>query len=101
MANHTKTITTTDLQQKLLWDIIVDDGDNAGVDAWIQTTVDGKINACWNRMRTNWTKILMNDASYTDDIPSNQAAFVALVIARDDYKNRKVVDDAEQAALDG
>ena len=42
----------------------------------------------------------MNDASYTDDIPSNQAAFVALVIARDDYKSRKVRDDAEQAALD-
>jgi len=101
MANHTKTVTITDAEQKLLWDTIVDDGDNAGVDAWIQTTVDGKINACWNRMRTNWTKILMNDASYTDDIPSNQAAFVALVIARDDYKNRKVGDDAEQAALDG
>ena len=101
MANHTKTVVTTDLQQKLLWDIIVDDGDNAGVDAWIQTIVDEKINACWNRMRTNWTKILMNDASYTDDIPSNQAAFVALVIARDDYKSRKVRDDAEQAALDG
>jgi hypothetical protein len=101
MANHTKTVTITDAEQKLLWDIIVDDGDNAGVDAWVQTIVDEKINACWNRMRTNWTKILMNDASYTDDIPSNQAAFVALVIARDDYKNRKVVDDAEQAALDG
>ena len=92
MANHTKTVTITDAEQKLLWDTIVDDGDNAGVDAWIQTTVDGKINACWNRMRTNWTKILMNDASYTDDIPSNQAAFVALVIARDDYKNRKARD---------
>ena len=45
MANHTKTVTITDAEQKLLWDTIVDDGDNAGVDAWIQTTVDGKINA--------------------------------------------------------
>ena len=88
MANHTKTVTTTDAEQKLLWDAIVDDGDNAGVDAWIQAAVDEKINACWNRMRTNWTKILMNDSSFTDDIPSNQAAFVALVLARSEYKDR-------------
>ena len=88
MANHTKTVTTTDAEQKLLWDTIVDDGDNAGVDAWIQAAVDEKINACWNRMRTNWTKILMNDSSFTDDIPSNQAAFVALVLARSEYKDR-------------
>ena len=94
MANHTKTITTTDVEQKLLWDTIKDDGDNVGVDAWIQTSVDEKINACWKRMRTEWTTNLMNDASYTDEIPSNQAAFVALVIARDDYKNRKARDDA-------
>ena len=94
MANHTKAVVTTDVQQKLLWNIIVDDGDNVGVDAWIQSQVDEKINACWNRMRINWTKILMNDASYTDEIPSNQAAFVALVLARADYKNRKARDDA-------
>jgi hypothetical protein len=94
MANHTKTVTTTDVQQKLLWDIIADDGDNAGVDAWIQSQVDAKINACWKRMRVEWTKILMNDSDYTDAIPSNQADFVALVLARDEYKNRKAQDDA-------
>ena len=94
MANHTKTVTTSDVQQKLLWDVIVDDGDNVGVDAWIQTQVDEKIDACWNRMRVKWTKILMNDSDFTDDIPSNQGDFVALVIARDDYKTRKESDDA-------
>ena len=93
MANHTKTVSITDVQQKLLWDTIEDDGDNVGVDAWIQSQVDEKINACWNRMRINRTKILMNDASYTDEIPSNQAAFVALVLARSEYKNRKARDD--------
>jgi hypothetical protein len=36
----------------------------------------------------------MNDESFTDAIPSNQADFVALVIARDDYKTRKERDDA-------
>ena len=94
MANHTKTVTITDAEQKLLWDTIVDDGDNVGVDAWIQTQVDEKIDACWNRMRVKWTKILMNDSDFTDDIPSNQGDFVALVIARDDYKTRKESDDA-------
>ena len=94
MANHTKTVTITDAEQKLLWDAIVDDGDNAGVDAWIQASVDEKIDACWNRMRVKWTKILMDDSDFTDDIPSNQGDFVALVIARDDYKTRKESDDA-------
>ena len=94
MANHTKAVVTTDLQQKLLWDIIEDDGDNVGIDAWIQAQVDEKIAACWNRMRKTWTTKLMNDSDFTDDIPSNQGDFVALVIARDDYKTRKESDDA-------
>ena len=94
MANHTKTVTTTDVQQKLLWDIIVDDGDNVGVDAWIQAAVDAKLDACWNRMRKDWTRILMDDSDYTDEIPTAQADFVALVTAREDYKNRKARDDA-------
>ena len=88
MANHIKTVSITDVQQKLLWDTIVDDGDNVGVDAWIQAQVDEKIAACWKRMRTQWTVKLMNDASYTDEIPSNQADFVALVLARSEYKDR-------------
>ena len=94
MANHTKAVVTTDVQQKLLWDTIVDDGDNVGVDAWIQSQVDEKLAACWKRMRTEWTVNLMNDSDYTDAIPSNQADFVALVLARDEYKNRKARDDA-------
>jgi hypothetical protein len=36
----------------------------------------------------------MEDDSFTDAIPSNQADFVALVIARSDYKNRKARDDS-------
>jgi len=89
MANHIKTVSITDVQQKLLWDTIEDDGDNVGVDAWIQAQVDEKIAACWKRMRTQWTVNLMNDASYTDEIPSNQSDFVTLILARDDYKNAK------------
>ena len=93
MANHTKTTTLTDLQQTILSDSLYNDSDNAGLDLWIQNAVDGKINNCWKRMKREWTQKLMDDESFTDPIPSNQADFVALVTARSDYKNRKQRDD--------
>ena len=94
MATHTKTISLTDLQQKILSNDLYNDTDNAGLDDWIQTAVNGKINNCWKRFQQEWTTKLMNDDSFTDAIPSNQADFVALVTARSDYKNRKARDDA-------
>jgi hypothetical protein len=94
MATHTKTVSLTDLQQNILKNDLYSDTDNAGLDAWIQAAVDGKVNNCWKRMQSEWTTKLMNDDSFTDAIPSNQADFVALVIARSDYKNRKARDDA-------
>ena len=94
MANHTKTVTLTDLQQKILSNDLYNDTDNAGIDDWIQGAIDGKLNNCWKRMQTEWTTKLMNDDSFTDSIPSNQADFVALVTARSDYQTRKQRDDA-------
>ena len=44
MANHTKTITLSDTQQKILSNDIYNDTDNVGIDKWIQAAVDGKIN---------------------------------------------------------
>ena len=94
MATHTKTVSLTDLQQTILSNDLYNDTDNAGLDEWIQLAVDGKVNNCWKRMRTQWTQKLMDDDSFTDPIPSNQADFVNLVTARPDYKNRKARDDA-------
>ena len=94
MATHTKTVSLTDLQQKILSNDLYNAADNAGLDKWIQDAVDGKINNCWKRFQSEWTTKLMNDDSFTDAIPSNQADFVALVTARSDYKNRKARDDA-------
>tara|TARA_R110002167_G_scaffold340682_1_gene548689 strand:+ start:999 stop:1283 length:285 start_codon:yes stop_codon:yes gene_type:complete len=94
MATHTKTVSITDLQQKILSNDLYNAADNAGLDLWIQNAVDGKINNCWKRFQQEWTTRLMNDDSFTDAIPSNQADFVALVTARSDYKNRKARDDA-------
>lgn len=94
MSNHTKTLTLTELQQQILSHDLYNDTDNAGIDAWIDDAVTGKINNCWKRMQQEWTTRLMNDDSFTDPIPSNQADFVALVLARSDYKNRKERDDS-------
>jgi len=94
MANHTKTITLTDLQQKILSNDLYNDTDNAGIDEWLDGAIDGKLNNCWKRFQSEWTTKLMNDESFTDSIPSNQADFVALVTARSDYTTRKQRDDA-------
>ena len=94
MATHTKTVSLTDLQQNILKNDLYSAADNVGLDTWVQNAVDGKINNCWKRMQSEWTTKLMNDDSFTDAIPSNQADFVALVTARSDYKNRKAKDDA-------
>ena len=93
MANHTKTVVLTDLQQQILGNDLYNDSDNAGLDAWVQEAVDGKINSCWKRMQQEWTKKLMDDNS-VNSIPANQADFVALVTAHSDYQNRKARDDA-------
>ena len=87
MANHTKNIVLTDLQQQILSNDLHNDTDNAGIDVWIQGAVDGQINRSWKPFQSKWTTILIDDDSYTDGIPSNQSDFVTLILARDDYKN--------------
>ena len=89
MANHTKTLTITDTQQKILSnDLFNDMADNAGIDEWLDGALAGKIYSCWKRFQREWTQKLMDDPSYNDPIPSNQDDFVTLVLARADYKNR-------------
>ena len=53
MATHTKTVSLTDLQQKILSNDLYNAADNAGLDKWIQDAVDGKINNCWKRFQQN------------------------------------------------
>ena len=88
MAELTITIKVSDTDQTVLKNDLLD------IDAWVQEAMTGKINNCWKRMQREWTDKLMNDSSFTDPIPSNQADFIALVTARSDYKNRKARDDA-------
>ena len=88
MATITLTVDVTDTEQAILLN------DLLNINDWLQGAMDGKKNNCWKRMQSEWTTKLMNDESFTDSIPSNQADFVALVIAREDYQTRTERDAA-------
>ena len=88
MATITLTVDVTDTEQATLLN------DLLSIDDWLQAAMLGKKNNCWKRMQQEWTTKLMNDDSFTDPIPSNKDAFVALVTARSDYKTR-IERDAE------
>ena len=82
MAKLTLTVEVDDTQQTILKNDLLD------INTWVQDAMTGKINNCWKRMQREWTTKLMDDSSFTESIPSNQADFVKLVVARSDYKNR-------------
>jgi len=90
MAKLTITVEVDDTQQSILNNDLLD------INQWVQDAMTGKINNAWKRMQREWTDKLMNDSSFTDPIPSNQADFVKIVLARSDYKNRKARDDASK-----
>lgn len=89
MADLTVTITLNDTQQAIMNNDLLD------IKTWIEDAVTGKENNCWKRMQTEWTTKLMNDDSFTDAIPSNQADFVTLVTGRSDYQTRTERDATE------
>ena len=88
MATITLTVEVTDTEQAILLN------DLLNIDDWLQAAMAGKKANCWKRMQQDWTTKLMNDDSFTDSIPSNQADFVALVTGRSDYKTRTERDAA-------
>jgi hypothetical protein len=88
MATLTLTVEVTDTEQAILLNDLLDIND------WLQGAMDGKKSNCWKRMQQEWTTKLMNDDSFTDSIPSNQADFVALITAREDYITRSQRDAA-------
>jgi len=79
MATYTVTISASD--ETAL------DNDLLDKDAWIQAAVTGKINNCKKRMIEQWRPIIFADDSVAT-IPANDDDFIALIVARDDYKTR-------------
>ena len=94
MAEYKITLTISETDQKILSNDLKNKADNVGITTWIENALKGKISSCYKRMSREWTEQLMNDSSFTDAIPSNQADFVALVIARSDYQTRTERDAA-------
>ena len=88
MATMTITVTIDDTEQATMLNDLTD------INQWVQDAVTGKKNNTWKRMQQEWTVKLMDDASFTDAIPSNKADFVTLVTARSDYKTRAERDAA-------
>jgi hypothetical protein len=79
MATYTVTISAAD--ETAL------DNDLLDKNNWIQEAVRGKINNCKKRMINTWRPIVFADDSVTT-IPANDDDFIAMIIARDDYKTR-------------
>ena len=57
------------------------------VGKWVKGAIDGKVDNCKKRMTAEWIPKLMADDS-VDSIPADEDDLIALIVARDDYKNR-------------
>ena len=69
MANYMKTITLTDLQQKILSnDLYNDMSNNAGIDDWIQKAVDGTVKGL-NSLNANLSSA--SKAAQSISVPSD------------------------------
>ena len=64
------------------------------IDSWVTSAVAGKVNNCKKRMIQEWLPKLYADDS-VDSIPASEDELVAMIIARDDYKDRAARDAEE------
>ena len=78
-----RTLTTT--EESVLKNDLLD------VQDWVTKAIDGKASKCKKRMIAEWLPKLYADDS-VDSIPASEDEIVAMIVARDDYKNRVVRD---------
>jgi len=57
------------------------------VQDWVTKAIDGKASKCKKRMIAEWLPKLYADDS-VDSIPASEDEIVAMIVARDDYKDR-------------
>jgi len=65
------------------------------VQDWVDKAIDGKVNNCKKRMIAEWMPKLYADDSVSST-PASEDEIVAMIVARDDYKDR-VARDAESS----
>ena len=61
------------------------------VQDWVDKAIDGKVSNCKKRMISEWLPKLYADDSVSS-IPATEDEIVAMIIARDDYKDRAARD---------
>ena len=61
------------------------------VQDWVDKAIDGKISNCKKRMIAEWLPKLYADDSVSS-IPASEDEIVAMIVARDDYKDRAARD---------
>ena len=86
MATYTVTLSAND--ETVL------DNDLLDKNAWIQEAVAGKVANAKKRMINEWRPKVFADDSVAS-IPANDDDFIAMVVARDDYKTRAERDAAD------
>jgi hypothetical protein len=62
------------------------------VQDWVDGAINGKVNNCKKRMIAEWMPKLYADDSVSS-IPANEDEIVAMIVARDDYKDRAARDE--------
>ena len=65
------------------------------VQDWVDGAINGKVSNCKKRMISEWLPKLYAD-DLVSSIPASEDEIVAMIIARDDYKDR-VARDAESS----
>jgi hypothetical protein len=61
------------------------------VQDWVDGAINGKVNNCKKRMISEWLPKLYADDSVSS-IPASEDEIVAMIVARDDYKDRAARD---------
>ena len=61
------------------------------VQDWVDKAIDGKVSNCKKRMIAEWMPKLYADDSVSS-IPASEDEIVAMIVARDDYKDRVARD---------
>ena len=77
--------TLTDTEESVLKNDLLD------VQDWVTKAIDGKASKCKKRMIDEWMPKLYADESVTQ-IPASEDEIVAMIVARDDYKDRTARD---------
>jgi len=70
---------------------LLDSSSLLDVQDWVDGAIDGKVNNCKKRMLREWLPKLYDDDSVSS-IPASEDEIVAMIIARDDYKDRAARD---------